>query len=295
MSTNNYHTSVLSSAVVKLLKVKEGKKYIDATLGGAGHAGLILQKGALVLGIDQDEDAISYSSKKHEYYIKNKSFNVVKGNFLNLAQIARLNKFENVDGILFDLGVSSHQLDTKDRGFAFKSEGPLDMRMNKSLAVSAKDLINGLNKKELIMLFTKYGQEPKAKAVAARIVEARKNQIISTTTELASIVGSVIKRSEKGIHPATRVFQALRIAINDELFSLEEALPQALQVVKKEGRIVVISYHSLEDRIVKKSFMEFENEKKGIIITKKPISPENLELLENKRSRSAKLRAFEKI
>lgn len=293
---SDYHVSVLLQEVVDGLQVAAGEKYIDATLGAAGHSMAMIEKGGIVLGIDQDADAIAYvqelRSKNQELSEKLK---IAKGNFARIAEIARENGFDEVSGILFDLGVSSHQLDTGERGFSFLSDAPLDMRMDASLAVSARDLVNGLTKGELVELFTKYGEEPFAKRIAQEIVSVREKKSIESTHELASIVARVYPKGNHKVHPGTKVFQALRIAVNDELRSLEEALPQALGTLKKGGRIAIISFHSLEDRIVKQTFLKWEDEKLGKIITKKPIIPGTEEEEKNRRSRSSKLRIFEKL
>lgn len=291
---SDYHISVLLQEVVDGLQVQSGKKYIDATMGAAGHSLEIIKHGGVVLAIDQDEDAIEHVKDKFQTIMLNDQLKIVQGNFANISEIAEKNEFTNVSGILFDLGVSSHQLDSAERGFSFLKEAPLDMRMDAAFAVTAKDLVNGLTKGELIELFTKYGEEPFAKRIAQRIVEKRQEKPIETTTELAQLVASVYPRGNHKVHPATKVFQALRIAVNDELVSLEKALPQALSLLKLNGRIAVISFHSLEDRIAKHTFAKWEEEGFGKIITSKPIEPTEEETTENRRSRSSKLRIFEK-
>lgn len=288
---SEYHISVLLQEVLDGLQVRPGEKYIDGTLGAAGHALAICQKGGLVLGIDQDEDSIAYV-KEHA---KDTRLTVVKGNFANMADIAQTNGFGNVSGILLDLGISSHHVDEGSRGFSFLQEAPLDMRMDRSLAVTAKDLVNGLHKGELTELFTKYGEERFAKRIAEAIVTARQSKPIETTRELAAIVARCYPRGEHKVHPATKVFQALRIAVNDELHALESALPQAVNLLEPHGRLAVISFHSLEDRIVKLAFEAFEKKRLGEIITKKPIEPSLEEQEDNRRSRSSKLRIFEKL
>lgn len=288
---SEYHISVLLQEVLDGLQVRPGEKYIDGTLGAAGHALAICQKGGLVLGIDQDEDSIAYV-KEHA---KDTRLTVVKGNFANMADIAQTNGFGNVSGILLDLGISSHHVDEGSRGFSFLQEAPLDMRMDRSLAVTAKDLVNGLHKGELTELFTKYGEERFAKRIAEAIVTARQSKPIETTRELAAIVARCYPRGEHKVHPATKVFQALRIAVNDELHALESVLPQAVNLLEPHGRLAVISFHSLEDRIVKLAFEAFEKKGLGEIITKKPIEPSLEEQEDNRRSRSSKLRIFEKL
>lgn len=287
---NNYHKSVLLDTALEYLDIKPGKKYIDATLGGTGHTTEILKKGGEVLGIDADEDAIKNAKTK----LKDEKISLVRGNFKDIAEIAHSNNFTNVDGILFDLGVSSHQFDEVQRGFSFRFNAPLDMRMDKSLTVSARDLVNGLTEPELTELFTKLGEERFARRIAHAIVKKRQVAEIATTEDLANLI--IAAKPYKGkIHPATQVFQALRIAVNDELNVLRLALPASFELLGKKGRIVIITFHSLEDRIVKHYFVSLEKEGRGKIITKKPIIPEDLEIQINKRSRSAKLRVIEKV
>lgn len=288
---NNFHISVLLQETIANLHIKMDAKYIDATIGGGGHAMAICEKGGIVLGIDQDTQALSYV---HETDV-NKKVTLVHGNFSHIKELAQRKGFGRVSGIIFDLGVSSFQLDERQRGFSFTKDAPLDMRMDRNQAVTACDLVNGLHKGELIELFTKLGEEPYAKNIAQAIVMAREWKKIETTGELASLIEKTVRSHEKGIHPATRVFQALRIAVNDELHSLREALPQAMELLHPSGRLLVISFHSLEDRIVKNAFLSFESEKIGRIITPKPITASEEEIRRNHRSRSAKMRIIEKI
>ena len=278
----NFHRSVLLKEVVEGLKIKKNKKYIDATLGGGGHSFEILRLGGEVLGIDTDREAIEYI-KGH----KPENLTLTRGNFRDIDKIALLNKFDKVAGIIFDLGVSSHQIDSPTRGFSFQNEGPLDMRMDKELGVRALDLIKILTKDELYEIFTKFGEESRSWAISDAIVRARDIKPIVTTTDLAKIVFRIAGQSKK-------VFQALRIVVNDELNSIMNALPKALGLLEEHGRLCVISFHSLEDRIVKRQFIEFEEKGMGKIITEKPIVPTEEEVGANKRARSAKLRIFEK-
>lgn len=293
---NDFHKPVLLKEVLGFLSVVPGKKYIDATIGGGGYAVEILKLGGKVLGVDLDQDAINYI--KENIKVREELI-LVNGNFKNIEEIAHLNGFEGVDGIIFDLGVSSHQLESSERGFSFQKEGPLDMRMSKEFSVKAADLINGLTKGELYELFTKLGEERFARTISNSIIRARRMKPIETTGGLASIVirtyGSKIKLgTPKAFALANmRVFQALRIAVNDELNSLRIALPGALKLLKKEGRLLVISFHSLEDRIVKQSFNEFQKEGFGRALTKKPIGASFDEVENSIKSRSAKLRVFE--
>lgn len=293
---NEYHTSVLLQEAIGLLNIGLGKKYIDATLGGGGHAAEIIKRGGLVLGIDADQDAIDYVKEhlKFDPPTGRMKLQISKGNFKDIEKIAKENNFEKVSGIIFDLGVSGHQFDTSERGFSFQKEGPLDMRMDTNLKVEAKDLVNILTKSELYNLFTKLGEERFSWAVTNNIIKARQIEPIKTTTQLSEVIGRSVPGKLK--HDAqARIFQALRIAINDEMYNLKIALPLAFNLLDKEGRIAVISFHSLEDRIVKKQFIEWEDKGKGLILTKKPVTPGTEEIEKNKRSRSAKLRAFQKI
>ncbi len=294
METNRYHEPVLKQEVNTLLGVETGQVYIDATLGGGGHTKEILAKGGKVLGIDQDNDSVQFVSNEFKLDIERGNLIVSLGNFRNIKTIAHLHDYSRVDGILFDLGVSSHQLDAGEKGLSFQRNADLDMRLDEELGVKASDLINGLGLKELTLLFTKYGEEPFAYKIAKKIVEVRKTRSLVTTYDLSDLILHTV-RTKGHMHPATRVFQALRIAVNDELVNLERALPDALSLLKPKGRLVVISFHSLEDRIVKQTFAKFKERKLGEIITKKPLQATEKEVLTNIRSRSAKLRAFEKL
>lgn len=290
---SDYHVSVFLKEAVDALYVQNGEKYIDATFGGGGHSFEIAKRGGLVLGIDVDEDAIrNYEKESGRRDSEDlKRIIVRQGNFANIASIAAENGFSQVAGILFDLGVSSHQFDTADRGFSFQKDNALDMRMDMGLSVKASDLVNGLTKKELVMLFERYGEEHFARKIADAITEARGRKPIVSTIDLAQIIERAVGRREK-IHPATRVFQALRIAVNDELNSLETGLRDSVSLLGNGGRLAVISFHSLEDRIVKRAFLGFADQGLGIVETVKPLVPDDREVQENQRARSAKLRIF---
>lgn len=286
---NNFHQPVLLKEVLDFLNVQMDGEYIDCNLGGGGHTLEILRKGGRVLGIDMDEEALGLK-------IEDDNFTGERGNFVNLDKLAERNNFKEVKGVLFDLGLSSNQLEKGERGFSFLNEGPLDMRMDKTLGVRAMDLINGLNEGELRELFLKLGEEERARIIAKKIVERRKTKPIETTGELADLVAQVLgRRHDQKIHPATKIFQALRIAVNDELNSLSEVLPKALEVLNPGGRIVVISFHSLEDRIVKNFFKAMEEKGVAKILTPKPLEASEEEIAQNPRSRSAKLRVLEKL
>ena len=308
---SNYHEPVLLQEVINAFQPIKGRNFIDATGGGGGHTTALLQNGGNTLTIDWDIDAITHiqtltKSKSKEFLQerydetidaqiwKYSHLTLVRGNFRNIKNIAHACGFSRVSGVLFDLGVSSHQLDTGERGFSFQKNGPLDMRMDKRLAVKAEDLLHALTKKELIALLQRFGEERNAVRIANIIVEARRLQPIKTSDELAQVIKKNVWGNKEGIHPATKVFQALRIAVNDELGNISTALPQAYDLLDAKGKIVVISFHSLEDRIIKEAFLRFEREGKGKVILKKPITASEEELAVNKRSRSAKMRIFEK-
>ena len=296
---NNFHTPVLLKETIDLLQVKKGEKYIDATLGGGGHTREILKLGATVLGIDVDREALEYVKKSQKSKVKSQKLILAKGNFREIDKIAHLNSFDKVSGIIFDLGVSSYQIDNSKRGFSFLKGGPLDMRMDESLGVKASDLINILPKGELYEIFTKLGEERRALAISNSIVSARRIAPIQTTGDLLSVIqeaygikGELTDFTRANI--GKRVFQALRIVVNDELENIKEALPKSLELLEMRGRLAVISFHSLEDRIVKQSFLDFEKRNMGKIITKKPIIASGEEAGNNSRSRSARLRVFER-
>lgn len=289
-----YHRPVLLRETVEALEVSDGW-YLDATLGDGGHSLEILRLGGKIFGIDQDPEALVRTRKRFESLnIDRNKYQLIQGNFRDLKNLIQQAEPGNLrfEGVMFDLGVSSLQLESPQRGFSFARSGPLDMRMDPRLKVKALDLINALNEGELDELFYKLGEEKYARALAKALVSARQVGI-STTEDLAKLVEEVVGGRGK-IHPATKIFQALRIAVNDELNALKEALPQALEVVKINGYIVVISFHSLEDRIAKFTFKAWESEGLGKALTKKPIVPSRAEVLENPRSRSAKLRVFKK-
>ncbi len=290
-----YHKSVLLNEGINALNVAKGRKYIDATLGGGGHTEELLNRGGVVLGIDQDDEALSFVKAR----LDSKNLILAKGNFRNIDTVARAHGFEKVWGILFDLGISSHQIDTPERGFSYILPGPLDMRMDKDLTVKASDLVNALGKSELIELFKNFGEETNANRVSDLIIKRRKIAPFKTTDDLtltlATAYGFKTVNDFARATSGKRVFQALRIAVNDELGSLKEALPKALDLLENEGRIAIITFHSLEDRIVKRAFLEFQAKKLGKILTDKPILPTQEEIKENGRSKSAKLRIFEKL
>jgi len=270
-----------------LLWRKDGV-YVDATVGGGGHALSLLsqlEEGAVLIGIDRDEEAIKMAEKTLQH--SPLPVYLVRGNFSQIDQILLSLGTEQVSGILFDLGVSSWQLDEAERGFSFQKEGPLDMRMDLSQKQDAYQVVNKLSEKELADLIYYYGEERFSRKIAQAIVRERERKPIATTRELAQIIERVVPQREK-IHPATRTFMALRIFVNEELKEIEEALEKVSPLVEEGGRVVVISYHSLEDRIVK-SF--FRHREEWEILTKKPVRPTPQEVKDNPRARSGRLRA----
>lgn len=304
----DFHQPALLKETIEFLNVKKGNLYIDCTLGGGGHTLAILQKGGLVLGIDCDQEALDYARmrlqsvcpapKKKIWSFEDAKWLVTKGNFAHLKIIWKRYKLSRPAGILFDLGVSSYQLSQERRGFSFLSQEEPDMRMDKDLKVRAVDLIKCLNQGELTELFRKYGEEKFSREIAKEIILARNSNRELSCSYLAQIVQGIYKKkysSKSKIHPATKVFLALRIAVNDELNNLRKGLEQARDILAEEGRIVVISFHSLEDKIVKDFFKKEEIKGCLKIITKKPVVPTKEEKEKNIRVRSAKLRCSQKV
>lgn len=283
------HTSVLLQEAVDELRVKPGCKYIDATLGGAGHSQEIIRRGGLVLGIDEDRNAIE---RARTLQISNEKLSLAQGNFSKIKEIAMKNKFEKVSGVIFDLGLSSDQLENSGKGFSFLKNEMLDMRMGEN-GIKAEEIVNTWSEDELAQIFVKFAEEHDANAIAKRIIEKRKKKPIKSTLELVEAIDKT--RVIGKIHPATKVFMALRIAVNDEFGVLKKAIRDSQQLLEDGGRTVVITFHSLEDRIVKREFISMQKEGIGKIVTKKPIFPTALEMKKNRRARSAKLRVFEKM
>lgn len=284
------HQSVLVREVISGLNVSPGKWYIDATLGTGGHTREILDLGGRVIGIDQDQAAIDIAVSRIG---QSPDFTAINANFDTLYQtVSNLSLKDPIAGILFDLGTSAIQLESPERGFSFQHDAPLDMRMSRDSAVTAADLVNALSKKEIAYLLKLYSQESYADRIAKAIVEARQNKPITSTKQLASIIMQIKKLNPKKIHPATKTFQALRMAVNDEMNVLKSALPQAEQLLSTSGRLAVISFHENEDRLVK----QFLNTNPNFhVLSKKPITPSAEEIYQNPRARSAKLRIAEKI
>ena len=306
------HKSVLLEETIEGLRVKPDGIYVDGTLGGAGHAREVCQrlsaKGRFI-GIDQDQDAIVAASERLAAY--GDRVTIIRSNYCYMSNELKNLGIHQVDGILLDLGVSSYQLDNEERGFTYRADAPLDMRMDQRQSRTAADIINGYEEKELYRIIRDYGEDKFAKNIAKHIVAARQQKPVETTGELTEIIRRAIpmKIQAAGGHPAKRTFQAVRIELNRELDVLRESLDGMIDMLGDGGRICVITFHSLEDRIVKTIFRKNENpctcppdfpvcvcgkKSKGRVITRKPILPGEEELSENSRSKSAKLRIFER-
>lgn len=302
------HVPVLLDEVVMALQPREGGRFVDCTVGSGGHAAAILEKiypSGRLLGIDADPDAVEASHKRLSGY--GEAVTLVNDNFVNLEAICERYHFHPVDGILFDLGVSSLQLDTAHRGFSFQLDAPLDMRFNPGQGLTALDIVNRFSEQELAKLIERYGEERHSRRIARNIVQSRP---IATTTQLARLIEQALAGRRARIHPATKTFMALRIAVNNELRNLELALEQTLNLLRPGARLAVISYHSLEDRIVKQ-FMRYAASScicpPGTVIcrcghvptlkliSRKVIKPTSLEMESNPRSRSARLRIAERL
>ena len=302
------HVTVLLKETVDSIDVKPGGIYADFTLGGGGHTSLILERGGQVIGIDRDEFAIENARK----CFRGENFTPVHDNFSNIKNIALNLGIEKFDGIIADLGVSSPQLDDAGRGFSYMQDAPLDMRMDNRDRLTAKDVVNSYSSEELFRIISTYGEERWASRIVNFIIQERKKKSIDTTFELVDIIKAAIPLSARkdGPHPAKRTFQAIRIEVNGELKILEQAVRDGVKLLKKGGRMSVITFHSLEDRIIKTTFASLE---KGCVcpkdfpvcvcgnkpmvksITRKPLLPTEKELAANPRARSSKLRSIEKI
>lgn len=298
------HKSVLLNEVIESLNLDSESIVVDCTLGYGGHSSEILKriKKGFLFAFDQDDDAIEYSTKRLSEIGDN--FKIIKSNFVDIKKY-----IGEVDGILYDLGVSSPQLDTKERGFSFHNDATLDMRMDKSAKLSAKEVVNNYSAQELMNIFFKYGEEKYAKSIANKIVEYRKNKEIETTLELVDVISSSVpEKYKREHHPARKVFQAIRIEVNNELEVFEKSLTDALELLKINGRICVITFHSLEDKICKDIFKKVSTVPKELknmpiipdyLLPKYKvidvIDPKDSEIEENKRSRSARLRVIERV
>ncbi|MBR2520269.1 MAG: 16S rRNA (cytosine(1402)-N(4))-methyltransferase RsmH [Selenomonadaceae bacterium] len=304
------HVSVMLAEVLEALDIKPNGSYLDCTLGGGGHARAIAEKlsvDGLIVGLDRDEDAISAATENLSGVTCD--VKIVRGNFDELDKILDDSNVDKLDGIIFDLGVSSHQIDTAERGFSYMKDSPLDMRMDRRQRLTAYDVINTYDEARLAKIFSEYGEERFSKRIAAAICRARNLNPIATTGELVKIIDRHVPRTKNGGHPAKRIFQAVRIEVNGELEILASALKQAIKRLKIGGRLAVITFHSLEDRIVKETFKQSAqgcicpknfpvcvcNHKAEIKILGKAKLPTDDETERNSRAKSAKLRVVEKI
>ena len=308
------HTSVLLHETIDNLNIRPDGIYVDGTLGGAGHSSEIvkrLNENGRLIGIDQDEDAIAAASERLKDY--SDKVTIIRSNYCNMKEELNRIGVTKVNGILLDLGVSSFQLDTPERGFTYREEdAPLDMRMDQRQTLTAKDIVNDYSESELYRIIRDYGEDRFAKNIAKHIVQARKEKPIETTGELNAIIRGAIPMKEQvtGGHPSKRTYQAIRIELNHELDVLRDTLDTMIDLLNDGGRICIITFHSLEDRIVKSNFKKNENpctcpsnfpvcvcgkKSKGRVVTRKPVLPSEKELEENSRSKSAKLRVFERV
>ncbi|MCM1120447.1 MAG: 16S rRNA (cytosine(1402)-N(4))-methyltransferase RsmH [bacterium] len=305
------HYSVMLRETIEYLNIKPDGVYLDGTLGGGGHAWEVCSRllQGHFYGIDQDDAAIVAAGKRLEAFADR--ITLIRDNYSNARAVLREQGVEQVDGIVLDLGVSSYQLDTQERGFSYRYDSPLDMRMDRRQSLTARDIVNGYSETELFHIIRDYGEDTFAKNIAKHIVRAREREPIETTGQLSEIIKAAIpaKMRTGGGHPAKRTFQAIRIECNHELEVLRDTLEDLVDMLSPGGRLCIITFHSLEDRIVKTAFKKAENpcvcppefpvcvcgrQPAGSVITKKPVLPDREELEENSRSKSAKLRVFEK-
>ena len=314
METNAFHhVPIMVREVLSLLAPERGGVFVDGTLGGGGHAEAVLNalpEDGRLFGIDRDDEALAAAGARLAPF--GERFTAIKGNFFEMKPLLAAKGVEHVDGILLDLGVSSHQLDKAERGFSYKAEAPLDMRMDQTAPLDAYTVVNTWPKDELVHIFYEYGEERFSQRIAERIVSERQRHAIETTTELAALVKDAIpaKFRNEPQHPARRVFQAIRIAVNGELDGLSDAIDSAASLLNPGGRLAILTFHSLEDRIVKNAFRRMENpctcpksapvcicgkKPTARVLTRHPLTADETEQTENTRSTCAKLRAIEKL
>jgi len=295
--TRALHQPVMLEQVLEWLKIRPDQWYLDATFGRGGHTRAILQQKGQVVALDFDSEAIKYGKEHYQHFIQTGKLILIRRNFdqlqKTLGNLRKKNIVHQVSAILFDFGTSVDQLKSKERGFSFATKAPLDMRMDQKLGVTAADLLNLLSEKQLSHLFWQFGGEKQARSIARAIKKATKP--LTTTEELASLIIKVKGQQRGKLHPATKVFQALRIAVNTELDNIAAALPQAIEVLPTKGRLLAISFHEGEDKLVKQAFKTWQTENRGKMLTKKPLTPTAGQVDNNPRARSAKLRVFEKI
>lgn len=291
---NPEHIPVMLNELMEYLRPEEGKTILDCTVGGGGHAEATLKvigpQGRLI-GIDQDSEALKIAQRRLRNFA---NVSLIQANFRNIDTVVKVAGIAKVDGIMFDVGVSSLHLDSAERGFSIRHNGPLDMRMDRGMKFSAFDIVNSMPETELAEIFKKYGEERWHRRIARAIARERKKTRIADTAQLAALIVKTVPYRYSRIHPATRAFQALRITVNDELEALREALTKCMDLLSPGGRICVISFHSLEDRIVKEQFRKLSGEGQLRLVTKKPVVPAEQEIAQNPRARSAKLRAGER-
>jgi 16S rRNA (cytosine1402-N4)-methyltransferase len=305
------HTPVLIQEAMGLLKPRPGERYLDGTLGGGGHTEQILLRSSpdgRVLGLDWDEDAVTAARQRLSRF--GDRLTIIQANFQQAKAILTDMNWGPIDGVILDLGVSSHQFDSAERGFSFQSSAPLDMRMDRRQRLTAAEIVNTFAEAEIARIITDYGEEPRARRIAAMITAERQNRAIETTTDLARIIGRVKGRRNRAHHPATQTFQALRIAVNRELDSLRDVLEHGYEMLTPGGRMVIISFHSLEDRLVKTAFHKWSQRclcppktmkcecgwsQKVQRLTRKPIIASAEEVRANPRARAAKLRAVVRV
>ena len=297
---SKFHTPVMLNEVLSYLNLSRGKIIVDATIGTGGHSKAILERitpGGKLIGIDRDEESLDVSQQRLRDF--SGSYELVHGNFIDIDTILKNLNIKKVDGMLFDLGISSFQLEDPKRGFSFQNEGPLDMLLDRTSYISAYDLVNNLNEEEISSLLWTFGQERWHNRIARILVNEREKQPIATTSQLSNIVLKAIpyryRHRYYRIHPATRTFQAVRIAVNRELETLEQAINKTVEYLNPKARVCVISFHSLEDRLVKLSFRRFASEGLANILTPKPLGPAEDEIEVNPSSRSAKLRVMKRL
>lgn len=298
MANDSQHLSVMTQEVIESLQIRANTWYVDATFGRGGHTAAIIKAGGKVIAFDVDQEAVEYGQAHFAAEIAAGQLILLRSNFNQLLNQVRQTGVMQIEAILFDFGTSSNQLMSDDRGFSFSSQAPLDMRMDQRLGVTALDLLNVLPENQLVTLFQEMGGEHEAKSIARAI---KRKQVMQqgllkiNAHELADLIASVKRERHSKLHPATKTFQALRIAVNQELDSISQALPQALELVPTGGRIVTISFHEGEDRIAKHTFRTWKQAGKGQEITKHIMEPSADELARNPRARSAKMRVFEVI
>ena len=294
MNTGEIHVPVMLEEVIKHFDIKKNGIYIDCTFGNGGHTKAILEKleTGKIIAFEWDKKTVEFIKNNNLFH--SSKFHLINDNFSNLAEHLKHLDIKEIDGFLFDLGLSSWQLGEEGRGFSYRLNSPLDMRINQDKNLTAEFVVNNYSYEKLIDIFYYYGEERKARIIARKICYWREQQQITSTQQLVSIIAPCFPK-KRNIHPARKIFQSLRIFVNSELENLSQALESAFKYLSPKGKIIVISYHSLEDRIVKQTFKKYSSQEKFQIITKKPLIPSAEEIKKNNKSRSAKMRVIEKI